>query len=87
MQFHVFWMIITEVQHPARVGNDIHLTLNIMDLYSTDFRLNRLICYQTSELSTPEYPAVLKDPPTSTYEDVVNFLSYPSGIAILSPTV
>ena len=38
------------------------------------------------ELGTPENPAVLEDPPTSTNEDVID-LSYPFGIAITSPAV
>lgn len=32
-----------------------------------------------------ENPAVLKNPPVSTYRDVVNLISYPSSIAIASP--
>ncbi len=39
------------------------------------------------EFSTPENPALLKNPPTSAYKDVVNLLSYPSDIAIPSPAV
>ena len=39
------------------------------------------------ELGTPENPAVLKDPPTRTIEDVINLLSYSTGIAIPGPAV
>ena len=39
------------------------------------------------ELGTPENPAVLEDPPTSTNKDVINLLCYLSGIAIPSLAV
>ena len=39
------------------------------------------------KLGTLENTAVLEDPPTSTNEDVIDILSYPSSIAILSPAV
>ena len=38
------------------------------------------------ELGTPKNAVVLEDPPTSTNEDVIDLLSYPSGIAMPSPT-
>ena len=37
-------------------------------------------------LGTPD-PPVLEDPPMRTNKDVINLLSYPSGIAMPSPAV
>ena len=36
---------------------------------------------------TPKNPAVLDDPPKSTYKNIVDLLRYPSDIAIPSPAV
>ena len=39
------------------------------------------------EFTIPKNPAVLEDPPTSTNEEGINLLRYPSSIAIPSPVV
>lgn len=36
----------------------------------------------SKELSTPEHPVVLKNPPSGTFVDVGNLLSHPSGIVV-----
>ena len=67
-----------------------HIVITSRYLSELDMKLeccNSKPVVSCKELGTPVNPAVLEDPPTSTNEDVIDLLGYPSGIAIPSSAV